>query len=438
MTEEVIIEVQGLFKIFGANPDQAFPLIEQGKSKEEILEQTGCVVAINNATFQVHSGETFVVMGLSGSGKSTVIRCLNRLIEPTRGKVLIGGQDVMNMNKQELLEARRSTMSMVFQNFGLLPQRTVLGNTEYGLEISGMDKQERQKRAMEALELVGLRGFEKSLPDELSGGMQQRVGLARALANDPKVLLMDEAFSALDPLIRTQMQDELLELQRKMHKTIFFITHDLDEALKIGDRIAIMGPGGSVRQIGTPEEILTSPADDYVEKFVENVDRAKVITAGTLMKKIHPVVTPKDGPSVAVRRMEQTGLSTVFVTDQDGMLRGLVHIDDAVKARKETSLDRILRENEVYTAQTNTPLADLLATAMETRYPIAVVGENNELVGVLDRASILAEVETESDQPMPLTELYSNGNGGSKDAPGDEAEPSASEQAGASEEEDDK
>lgn len=438
MTEEVIIEVQGLFKIFGANPDQAFPLIERGKSKEEILEQTGCVVAINNATFQVHSGETFVVMGLSGSGKSTVIRCLNRLIEPTRGKVLIGGQDVMNMNKQELLEARRSTMSMVFQNFGLLPQRTVLGNTEYGLEISGMDKQERQKRAMEALELVGLRGFEKSLPDELSGGMQQRVGLARALANDPKVLLMDEAFSALDPLIRTQMQDELLELQRKMHKTIFFITHDLDEALKIGDRIAIMGPGGSVRQIGTPEEILTSPADDYVEKFVENVDRAKVITAGTLMKKIHPVVTPKDGPSVAVRRMEQTGLSTVFVTDQDGMLRGLVHIDDAVKARKETSLDRILRENEVYTAQTNTPLADLLATAMETRYPIAVVGENNELVGVLDRASILAEVETESDQPMPLTELYSNGNGGSKEAPGDEGEPSASEQAGASEEEDDK
>jgi glycine betaine/proline transport system ATP-binding protein len=411
MAEEVIIEVQGLFKIFGANPDQAFPLIEQGKSKEEILEETGCVVAINDATFQVHSGETFVVMGLSGSGKSTVIRCLNRLIEPTRGQVLIGGQDVMKMNKQELLQARRTTMSMVFQNFGLLPQRTVLGNTEYGLEISGIDKEERRKKAMDALELVGLKGFEKSLPDELSGGMQQRVGLARALANNPQVLLMDEAFSALDPLIRTQMQDELLELQRKMHKTIFFITHDLDEALKIGDRIAIMGPGGAVRQIGTPEEILTDPADEYVKKFVENVDRAKVITAGTLMKKIHPVVTPKDGPSVAVRRMEQTGLSTVFVTDNQGMLRGLVHIDDAVKARKETSLEGILRDNEVYTAQTTTPLADLLATAMETRYPIAVVGENNELVGVLDRASILAEVETESDQPMPLTELYSNGNG---------------------------
>jgi glycine betaine/proline transport system ATP-binding protein len=425
MTEEVIIEVKSLFKIFGAKPEQAFPLIEKGMSKEEILEQTGCVVAINDASFQVHKGETFVVMGLSGSGKSTVIRCLNRLIQPTRGQVLIGGQDVMKMDKKELLEARRSTMSMVFQNFGLLPHRTVLGNAEYGLEIAGMDKEERRKRARDALELVGLQGYEKSLPEELSGGMQQRVGLARALASNPSVLLMDEAFSALDPLIRTQMQDELIELQRKMHKTIFFITHDLDEALKLGDRIVIMGPGGMVRQIGTPEEILTDPADEYVKKFVENVDRAKVISAGTLMKKPHPVVTPKDGPSVAVRRMEQSGLSTVFVTDQERRLRGLVHIDDAVKARKETTLDPIIRDNEVYTVLPTTPLADLLATAMETRYPIAVVDDDGRLVGILDRASILAEVETESEQPMPLTELYTNGNGSSsapKQSPSDEEE----------------
>jgi glycine betaine/proline transport system ATP-binding protein len=425
MAEEVIIEVKNLFKIFGAKPEQAFPLIEKGKSKEEILEETGCVVAIRDANFQVHRGETFVVMGLSGSGKSTVIRCLNRLIQPTRGQVLIGGQDIMNMDKKELLEARRSTMSMVFQNFGLLPHRTVLGNAEYGLEIAGMDKSERRKKAQDALDLVGLSGYEKSLPEELSGGMQQRVGLARALASNPTVLLMDEAFSALDPLIKTQMQDELLELQRKMHKTIFFITHDLDEALKIGDRIVIMGPGGTVRQIGTPEEILTNPADDYVEEFVANVDRAKVITAGTLMKKPHPIVTPKDGPSVAVRRMEQSGLSTVFVVDQERRLRGLVHIDDAVKARKETTLDPIIRENEVYTALVTTPLADLLATAMETRYPIAVVDDEGQLVGVLDRASILAEVETESEQPLPLTELYTNGDGGSSakpEASGDEEE----------------
>jgi glycine betaine/proline transport system ATP-binding protein len=425
MAEEVIIEVKNLFKIFGMKPEQAFPLIEKGKSKEEILEETGCVVAIRDASFQVHKGETFVVMGLSGSGKSTVIRCLNRLIQPTRGQVLIGGQDIMNMDKKELLQARRSTMSMVFQNFGLLPHRTVLGNAEYGLEIAGMDKSERRKKAQDALDLVGLSGYEKSLPEELSGGMQQRVGLARALASNPTVLLMDEAFSALDPLIKTQMQDELLELQRKMHKTIFFITHDLDEALKIGDRIVIMGPGGTVRQIGTPEEILTNPADDYVEEFVANVDRAKVITAGTLMKKPEPIVTPKDGPSVAVRRMEQSGLSTVFVVDQDRRLRGLVHIDDAVKARKETTLDPIIRENEVYTALPSTPLADLLATAMETRYPIAVVDDEGQLVGVLDRASILAEVETESEQPLPLSELYASSSGSSSakpEASGDEEE----------------
>lgn len=232
------ITVNNLFKIFGKHPEKAFPLIEEDKSKDEILNETGNTIGINDASFEVKEKEMFVIMGLSGSGKSTVLRCLNRLIEPTRGTIMIGDEDITKMDKDRLLELRRKEMSMVFQNFGLFPHRTVANNVEYGLEISGMEKEERKEKAYEALEIVGLKGYEEQMPDELSGGMQQRVGLARALANDPEILLMDEAFSALDPLIRADMQDELLELQAKVNKTVVFITHDLDEALKIGDRIA--------------------------------------------------------------------------------------------------------------------------------------------------------------------------------------------------------
>ena len=405
MSDDVVIEAKGLYKVFGPDPQRAFPLLEEGLSKEQILEKTGCVVAINDANFQVRRGEMFVVMGLSGSGKSTVIRCLNRLIDPTRGQVLVGGQDIMGLSDEDLRAVRREKMSMVFQHFGLLPQRSVMRNVEFGLEISNVDPATRREKAQEALELVGLAGYEESLPSELSGGMQQRVGLARALANDPEVLLMDEAFSALDPLIRTQMQDELLDLQDKMHKTVVFITHDLDEALKIGDRIVIMGPGGSIRQIGTPEEILTEPADDYVAEFVENVDRTKVITASSIMRKAHPLVTPKDGPSVAVRRMEQSGWSTVFVTDHERLLRGIVKIDDAVKARKDKSLEHILLEDAVYTVWPETPVAELLGMAMTCKYPMAVVDRQGRLLGLLDRATILAEVEMDSDQVQSLTDL---------------------------------
>jgi len=408
MNQESIIEVKNLYKIFGDDPKRVFPMLEEGMSKEEILDETGCVVAINDVNFQVRKGETFVVMGLSGSGKSTVIRCLNRLIEPTRGQVLVRGDNVMDMDQETLRQVRRTTMSMVFQHFGLLPQRSVLGNVEFGLEISGMEKEERRGKARDALELVGLKGYEESKPDELSGGMQQRVGLARALANDPEVLLMDEAFSALDPLIRTQMQDELLELQSRMQKTVVFITHDLDEALKIGDRILILGPGGTLRQIGTPEEILTDPADDYVERFVQNVDRTKVLTAGSLMRKAGPVIVPRHGPSVAVRRMEKTGMSTVFVTDQSNVLRGLVHIEDAVDARDQKDLEPILREDEVYTTYPQTPIADLMGKAFASKYPLAVVDEEGKLQGILDRASILAEMgsESEAGQPTALTDFH--------------------------------
>ncbi len=346
-------------------------------------------------------------MGLSGSGKSTVIRCLNRLIEPTSGEINLDGKNILKMTPQELRKLRRSKMSMVFQHFGLLPQRSVLRNVEYGLEISKVDKEERQKAAMDAIELVGLKGYEHSMPSELSGGMQQRVGLARALANDPEILLMDEAFSALDPLIRTQMQDELLELQARMHRTIVFITHDLDEALKLGDRIAIMGPGGRVVQIGTTEEILTNPADDYVAAFVENVDRTKVITASAIMRKPYTMTSPKDGPKMALRTMEKIGTSTLFVVDSDRNLKGIVNVDDMAKLQKkgETSVDSVLEEN-VYITTPETSIADLLPIALKANYPVAVVNDDKRLMGVVDRATIIAEVGGELEDITP-TDLSS-------------------------------
>lgn len=400
-----VIKVNNLFKVFGHDPKRAFPLIQKGMTKNEILEKTGCGVGINNASFEIHKKEIFVLMGLSGSGKSTVIRCLNRLIEPTRGEVLIDGQDIMKMSKEELLQVRRSKLSMVFQHFGLLPHRSVIRNVEYGLEVAGTPAAEARKSAEEALELVGLKGYEDSMPNELSGGMQQRVGLARALASNPEVLLMDEAFSALDPLIRTQMQDELLELQSRMHKTIVFITHDLDEALKLGDRIGIM-KDGEVVQIGTPEEILTSPADEYVERFVENVDRSKVITASSLMRKVRTITIPKDGPHVAVRAMEEQKTSSVFAVDAERRLQGLLTIDEAVKlerAKKQDVTESL--QTDLYVAEPDTPIADLLNTAMNARYPITIQDSQGRLLGVLDRATILAEMYEESDEDQAAVPL---------------------------------
>lgn len=412
-----IIEVRDLYKIFGPSPKRAIPLIKQGKTKAEILKKTGCTIAINGATFSIEKGETFVVMGLSGSGKSTFIRCLNRLIEPTAGEILIDGEDVMKMDQDKLRETRRYKMSMVFQNFGLLPQRNVVNNVEFGLEVSGMEKEERREKALKAIKLVGLDGFEQSLPSELSGGMQQRVGLARALANDPEVLLMDEAFSALDPLIRTQMQDELLELQARMHKTIVFITHDLDEALKLGDRIAILGPDGRVRQIGTPEEILSSPADDYVERFVQNVDRTKVITASTIGRRATSITYPREDLAAAIRAMEKHDISSVFVTDHDRHLKGIVTIDDALalQKKKEKDIGTIIID-DVYTTTPTTPIADLLSTAIKTRYPIAILDDDGVFQGAVSRAAIIAEVGKNSDEgsaPVPLSEYgdENNGNG---------------------------
>ena len=278
------IEIKNIYKIFGTEPQNVLPMVQQGANKEEVLEQTGHTVGLDNVTISIEEGETFVCMGLSGSGKSTLIRHINRLIDPTHGEVIVDGTNVMNPNDNQLIEFRKHEMSMVFQRFGLFPHKTVIQNVAYGLEIQGKELNERNKVAMSQIESVGLQGFEHQYPSQLSGGMQQRVGLARALATNPGILLMDEAFSALDPLIRSDMQQQLIELQAELKKTIVFITHDLDESLRLGDHIGILN-GGRLVQVGTPEQIIMNPSDDYVTAFVKDVNRAKVLRAKTVMIK---------------------------------------------------------------------------------------------------------------------------------------------------------
>ena len=278
------IEIKNVYKIFGNNPQSVMPMVRDGANKEEVLEQTGHTVGLDNVSLNIEEGETFVCMGLSGSGKSTLIRHLNRLIDPTDGEILVEGTNVMSFNKEQLIDFRRHKMSMVFQRFGLFPHKTVLQNVGYGLEMQGKPEDERDRTAMEKIDAVGLTGFENQFPNQLSGGMQQRVGLARALATDSDIMLMDEAFSALDPLIRSDMQKQLLDLQSELKKTIVFITHDLDESLRLGDHIGILNAGKLV-QVGTPVDIIMNPADDYVKAFVKDVNRAKVIKAKVVMKK---------------------------------------------------------------------------------------------------------------------------------------------------------
>ncbi len=383
------IKVEGLTKIFGKKPKRALELLAQSKNKEEILRETGMTVGVNQANFEVKEGETFVIMGLSGSGKSTLVRLLNRLIEPTTGSVWIDNEDLAKMDKKKLREVRRKKMGMVFQKFGLFPFRTIIENIEYGLEVQAVPKSERREKATTALELVGLKGYGEKYPDELSGGMQQRVGLARALANDPDVLLMDEAFSALDPLIRKDMQDELIDLQTKMQKTIIFITHDLDEALRIGDRIMIMRDGVII-QIGTPEEILTQPKNDYVEKFVEDVDRSKVITACKVMVRPETINIEKDGPRVALNRMKKAGISSIFVTNRNRELLGIVHADQVAELIKagDNSVSSMI-ETEIPRVEPEMTLNDLLDIVSTSPVPLSVV-EDGKLQGIIVRGAVLA------------------------------------------------
>lgn len=385
-----VVETKDLSKIFGKKVKQSIELLEQGSTKEEILKKTGNTVGVNRATFSVEEGEIFVIMGLSGSGKSTLVRLLNRLIEPSEGSILIEGQDLAKMDKNELRKVRREKLGMVFQQFALFPHRTILQNAEFGLEVQNIDKEERRKRAEEALKLVGLGDYMHQKPGQLSGGMQQRVGLARALANDPKVLLMDEAFSALDPLIRKEMQDELIDLQSSMKKTIIFITHDLDEALRLGDRIALMKDGAIV-QIGTPEEILMNPANDYVERFVEDVDRSKILTASHIMKRPETINIEKHGPRAALERMRKEGISSILVVDGKRRLKGYVTADDASEARKKenNSIDDILK-TDILKVSPDTAMQEIFSMIHDTPVPIAVIREDNRLEGIIVRGAVIA------------------------------------------------
>ncbi|MEE4198717.1 MAG: glycine betaine/L-proline ABC transporter ATP-binding protein [Bacteroidales bacterium] len=389
------IQVKNLNVIFGKRKKEALRLLNKGVSKADILSKTGCTVGVYDASFDIKEGEIFVVMGLSGSGKSTLLRCFNRLVEPTSGSIFMDGQDVIKTSDSELRQIRRKKMTMVFQHFGLLPHRTVSSNVAFGLEIQGVDEATRIQKAYETIETVGLKGYEEQMTGQLSGGMQQRVGLARALATGPEVLLMDEAFSALDPLIRNNMQDELLALQEKVHKTILFITHDLDEALKLGDRIAIM-KDGKIVQIGTPEEILTNPADDYVKAFVENVDRGGIITARSIMfEKPASIRIDHDGPKVALRKMRQVGVTSLPVVDKSNKFLGFVK-DEEMAHMEEQGLHKISEymhsKKEVRAVGPDTPVADILPLFLDNIYNIAVVDQENKLIGVVVHSSVISEM----------------------------------------------
>lgn len=389
------VEVQKIYKIFGPAPKQILPLLEKGEDKAGILKKHKHSVGVNNVSFAVEEGEIFVIMGLSGSGKSTLIRCLNRLIEPTGGNILIDGQNITEMSAAELREVRRKKVAMVFQNFALLPHKTVLENVAFGLEIQKAGLEMRRQKAEEMLEIVGLKGYENAKPQELSGGMQQRVGLARALAIEGDILLMDEAFSALDPLIRKDMQNELLSLQQKMKKTIIFITHDLDEALKIGDRIAIMKDGRIV-QTGTAEEILQNPADDYVRAFIQDVNRSKIITAAAIMRNAEAIILEKAGIRIAARKMKDLGISSIFVTNKSGVLQGIVTIDKVSSLIKEgkEELESIIDKN-IETVSLETLIDEIIPLFMNTGYPIAVVDEEKRLKGVVFKSTVLAGIAGE-------------------------------------------
>ncbi|GAA4766025.1 quaternary amine ABC transporter ATP-binding protein [Microbacterium gilvum] len=403
------LRAEGLFKVFGRRPADAVERLRSGIPRDEL---DGATAAVIDASFEVRRGEIFVVMGLSGSGKSTLIRMLNGLHDATAGTIEIGGERITGIPAARLREIRRDRVSMVFQHFALLPHRTVAANVAYPLELQGIARAERLAKATEILRLVGLDGWGDKLPSELSGGMQQRVGIARALAADTDILLMDEAFSALDPLIRREMQDQLLELQQTLGKTIVFITHDLNEAMLLGDRIAVMRDGRIV-QIGTPEDILTDPANDYVEQFVQDVDRARVLTAGNVMERPRPVVAEGAGPRTALRTMRDAYTSATYVVGRDRRLAGIITDRDAMKLvrRGESSLASILKPVPQAVGRDDV-LMDLFVPAVESPLPLAVTDEQSRLVGVIPRVTLLAALgpgpgATEEimlpQQPIPTT-----------------------------------
>lgn len=399
-----LIEISGLYKIFGPKPKTVIERVKQGQSKDQILADTGHTVGLKDINLQINKGEIFVIMGLSGSGKSTMIRHFNRLIDPTMGQILVEGVDVMQLSPKELEEFRRHKMSMVFQRFGLLPHRTVVDNVAYGLEIQGIKKEARLAKANEWLETIGLKGYENQYPAQLSGGQQQRVGLARALATDAEILLMDEAFSALDPLIRSEMQDQLIELQEKLHKTIIFITHDLDEALRLGDRIAILKDGELVQQ-GSPDEILLHPADEYVEVFVKDVNRARALTVETVMQPpaYRIAATTIEEALVEMKRVKQD--YAYHVTD-DGY-QGVVTKESLLDAAKTNAAQELAEEiyEEVPVVSPDSVIEEVLPDTMSCDYSLPVVDDEGNLQGELERSAV-AEIFTDNtEEESPSKEV---------------------------------
>lgn len=399
---EVSIEVSGLWKIFGPNAEQILSSEKRTATREAILEETGCVVAVRDVSFTVNQGELFVIMGLSGSGKSTLIRCILRLVEPTAGKIIINGEDVCSFDNKQLIALRRNTVSMIFQHFGLFPHRSVIDNVAYGLKVRGVAKGERYDRAREVIEKVGLKEWGNYYPDALSGGMQQRVGIARALANDPEILLMDEPFSGLDPLIRRQMQDELIDLQAELHKTILFVTHDLDEALKLGSRIAIM-KDGEIIQTGVPEEVITSPAGDYVREFVQDASPAKVLTAGSIMTEPEVIIYDWQGPKAALHVLTTARSDYGFVVGRGRKFMGLIttkRLSKLIKNKSEAVKKAL--EPDIATCTPDMLLEDLFSLAVATEYPIPVVDDESKLVGEIHSYIILSSMiqykETKTDE----------------------------------------
>jgi glycine betaine/proline transport system ATP-binding protein len=385
--KETKLRVENVTKVFGKNPSKGIALLKEGKSKAAILKETGMNIGVNQAKFDVYAGEIFVIMGLSGSGKSTLVRMLNQLIKPTSGHIYIDGEDIATMGKESLRKVRRNKMSMVFQKFALFPHRTVLQNVAYGLEIQKVSKEERETKALESLKLVGLENNKDSYPEQLSGGMQQRVGIARALTNNPDVLLMDESFSALDPIIRKEMQNELLELQDKMKKTIIFITHDLDEALRIGDRIALM-KDGEIVQIGTPEEIMVSPANEFVEQFVADVNLGKVLTSESIMKRPETLLIDR-GPRVALQIMKNASVSSVYVVNKKHEFLGVLTADDASKAIKRQVPIADLLVTDIPPVYLDTLLEEMYIKMVKAKLPLPVLDDKHRLRGIIKRESII-------------------------------------------------
>jgi len=374
-------------------------MLRAGTSKQEIYKATSLIVGLEDVSFEVMKGETFVLMGLSGCGKSTLLRCLNRLVDPTAGEIIINGKDIAQMRDEEIRQFRRTNIGMIFQNFALLPHRSVIENVAFGLEIQGMLSGQRHEKARAALKLVGLAGYEASMPDQLSGGMKQRVGLARALASDAEILLRDEAFSALDPLIRRDMQDELIDLQQRLNKTVIFVSHDLDEPLKIGNRIALM-KDGKIIQVGTAEDILMNPENEYVERFVADVDMTRVLTAQDIMKKADPVISCKSGPHLAARLMKEHGISSLFVVTQHRILKGIVMLEDVVEAvrRDKKTLEEITIP-DIPHVHPDTPVSEIIPIIADSRYPLPVIDGDTRSKGFIMRGSVLLAVARKESEP---------------------------------------